>query len=108
MTEKKKHPMTDAEYSERRAKLIPKALRFADAEAGWQPKISKAVKEDPVKYKLHLGWLQAWGDRWNTLFHAEMDRLARRAGLVTTPTRAEFEAIMEIRRAVNAAMAKAK
>ena len=65
-----------AKNTARTARLIKDAEKFANKEAGAQPKKAADVRTAKEE-EAHA----AWCNKWNQAFHGEMDRLARRAGL---------------------------
>lgn len=60
--------MTNRKYEAARNKLISKAEKFANQEAGPKPRGSS--KE-----------LDAWNIKWNRIYHNKMNELARNEGL---------------------------
>lgn len=60
--------MTDREYQISRGRLVEGAARYANATVG------KSPKRESERY--------AWGETWNNAFHAAMNTLSWRKGLI--------------------------
>jgi hypothetical protein len=75
--------MTDAEYQQKRNRLIPAAEKHARQVAGPKPKSEKKVKDMTLaEEKTYVLAHDRWSAKWNKAYHTQMDALAREAGLI--------------------------